>query len=128
MTEPAYDNQWRHYAAVIDSVAGSMRLYHNGILTAERFDVTTAITGAQAGSTVLSLDAVTGVNDSITKIDELRIYNAALTHGQIVYLAAGADGAVTQPIYPTDYLIDINGDGLINLSDWTFFAAQWFVQ
>ncbi|ARN57479.1 LamG domain-containing protein [Sedimentisphaera salicampi] len=112
--------QWHHYAFVQDAVEGTMKIYVDGVLTAEKrgadeptllADSNIALVGANSWS-----DYFTG------KMDEFRVYSYALTQEEIVYLAKGETGSVVQPYdmpksCDFDQDGDVDSDDLINLSE-----------
>ncbi|MFI4911133.1 MAG: LamG-like jellyroll fold domain-containing protein [Sedimentisphaeraceae bacterium JB056] len=88
-----YRGQWNHYAFVKDSAQGYQKIYRNGELVAQIAD---------AFSPVDSLVNFTlGCVDRNTYrslyykgyVDDLRIYNTALTDSQVVYLADQLSGS-----------------------------------
>ncbi len=116
-----YDG-WNHYAVVKDTAAGQTRFYHNGILVAVQTGQTEAVSGTE--SLVLKAPA----EGSMVKVDNLKIYNTALTQEQIVYLAGGSSHQVTQPITPLMTEADIYEDGRIDLKDMAVLSQNWLLE
>lgn len=56
-------------------------------------------------------------------MDDFRIYDHALSHGQIVDLASKS--TVYQPFLEDDVEIDGNKDHIINFGDYAFMAEKW---
>ena len=54
------------------------------------------------------------------KIDEFRVYDRALSQGEILTLAEKT--SATQPVVS---IADINGDGTVNLADFASVAQNW---
>ena len=61
-------------------------------------------------------------------IDEVRLYDRALSQGEVAYLA-GETTAFDQPIEllltPQDANMDTNGDGAINFGDYANLVSTW---
>jgi hypothetical protein len=121
----SYGGTWNHYAAVKDATSGLMRIYHNGVIVAQVTDAMDSMEGSSAQATVLSMAGFDAGTSSTVKLDDLQIYGYALSHAEIVHLATGGAGPVTQPIEPVFTGYDLNDDGIINLGDFAIMAAQW---
>ena len=81
--------EWNHVAAVFDRVAGTLRLYINGVNEASKLDVLNQDIQGNA-SVVLGLNRLPGIDGSLFagQLDDVRIYhNQALTDGEIAALA-----------------------------------------
>jgi hypothetical protein len=117
-----YAGRWNHYAFVSDTVAGLMRIYHNGVLVAQNSSASEPVNGALSRDSVLRASFL---DDSMVKIDDLRIYDYALTQAEIVYLAAGSGGEVIQPVSPVLTDADTNADGKVNLIDFAGLTEKW---
>ena len=57
------------------------------------------------------------------RMDDFRIYDHALSHGEIVDLAGKA--LVYQPFLGDDGEIDVNNDLIINFWDYAVMAVKW---
>ena len=98
---------WHHVAATRDSATGTMKVYVDGVLEATGTGATTARTGPPS----FRVGCIqSGVNFLIGSIDEVRIYNRALSSGEVATLAS-------LPALPTG-LAAIGGNAQIGLS-WT---------
>ena len=117
-----YGQSWSHFAFVKDRNSGVVQIFHNGILVAQNSDAFSFLTAPEAGPTRLSL--ASDVSGPV-KIDELRIYGDALTDAEIVYLAAGPSGQITQPIKPVFTQADLTDDGHVGLADLALIAQGW---
>lgn len=122
-------DEWVHYAFVKSFSGGYMRAYRNGELIAEG--------GAEASETP-TLDLISnfaslgawqwsggggGYVDGL--LDDLRIYDYALSHEEVLYLTV-AGGVVTSPL--TQGLItpsDATGDDVVNFYDLAKVAEFW---
>jgi hypothetical protein len=122
----SYGHQWNHFAIVKDEGDGTIKIYHNGILTAIKDDASGQINGVLAGQTIMELSPGMPEGTEVL-IDELKIFNRTLTHEEIVYLSAGAASSVIQPINPLLTTSDLHEDGEICLDDFTVLAQGWLV-
>ncbi len=118
-----YESNWNHYALVKDADANLMEIYVNGILVARKTDANQVMSGSIAGATILTMSP--GQGATTVKVDELKIFNAALTQEEIVYLAKGSGGFATQDIAPVLTDADIITDGAVNLKDLAQLASAW---
>ncbi len=114
---PDPKNTWDHYAAVKDANSATMRIYLNGLLIAQNTDAAEPIQGSIAGeSTIEGKDF---------RLDELKIYDCALDHSQILYLVAGPGSQIHQPLQPALSTIDPFQDGIIYFKDFAIFVEDW---
>jgi hypothetical protein len=60
-------------------------------------------------------------------VDELRIYSKALTHADVLYLAAGPSGQASQSLVPVFTEADLTKDGHIGLPDLAHLARHWMM-
>jgi hypothetical protein len=120
-----YIGQWSHYAFVKDAGSSKMRIYHDGLLVAQNKDASQLIDGAGAGASSIgsSYDNQTGFFDG--KMDEFRVYDYALPHAEVLYLAAGSSGSLHQPLTPVLSPVDPILDGTINFKDYEVLASVW---
>ncbi len=123
VSDSQYESQWNHYAIVKDADANSMQIFVNGVLVARKTYAPAAMSGSTAGTTILSM--VPGHELSTVKVDELRVFNDALSQAEIVYLAKSSGGEATQPISPVLTDADIITDGVVNLKDVAQIASAW---
>jgi len=109
------DGQWHHLAGVYDG--HSVRLYVDGYLDASSPAGPVKTTGdpVYIGSRVNN----THNRNWIGHIDEVRIYNAALSEANILYLAQ-SNPKIDNP-RPTDLTVD----GVIDLNDLSVFVLTW---
>jgi hypothetical protein len=111
-TDPAdWEGQWNHYTVAKDATLGVQQIYHNGRLVAENtsaFQSTAESGGMRIGAT----NQPTPQRLYHGKVDDFRIYAAALPQAAILYLAGGTQ--IDQaPVTPAD----INGDGIVDQAD-----------
>ena len=118
----SYAGQWNHYAFVTDAVSGVMSIYHNGLLVARNDVAMERLDGNLSGSSLLEAGFM---DDSFVKLDDLRVYDYALTQSEILYLAAGDGAELTQPVYPVLSVADVDGDGIVNLKDFAVLVKGW---
>ncbi|MCX7928825.1 MAG: LamG domain-containing protein, partial [Patescibacteria group bacterium] len=83
-TTDFYDAQWHHVVCIRDIASGRLYLYVDGRLEAE--DTSLSATGSIANSTTIYIadDNGTAANSFTGRIDELKIYRAALTYSDIL--------------------------------------------
>jgi hypothetical protein len=120
-TTPINDGRWHHVTAVLDSdappIVGEIKLYVDGLLENNPY-----ISSAQSINTsgVQHVLVGTRFDDAAHfqpfpgRIDEVRIYNAALTDAEI------------QDLYRTHALIaDMEPDGDVDFDDFAHLAHYW---
>jgi chitodextrinase len=114
-------NQWQHVAITWDgSINGSnVRFYVNGVETG--YKETDNATGLRLDDSTIDL-ILGGFGDGSSTfdgmIDELRIYNYALTQSEIQNLPSVSGSIPLQG--------DLNLDGTVNNLDWAIMSAVWF--
>ncbi|MCD6392047.1 MAG: LamG domain-containing protein, partial [Planctomycetes bacterium] len=122
----AYQGMWSHYTFVKDAAAGIQRIYLNGSCIAASNDAFDNIAicddfviGASPGRW--------GLVSYHGKMDELRIYDYALTQGNALWLAnQGPYHADELPAYsPSVSPADLNGDEDIDFVDFARLAEHW---
>ena len=113
-------DKWNHYVFLNNATEGKIEMYLNGLLVAE-------MEGSISRQGVVNLFKI-GSDKNGTggfwegRMDEFRIYNYALSHPEIVYLARGAGDRIFQPnLLPSD----INNDCNINFLDFAILAPYW---
>jgi hypothetical protein len=79
------DNTWRHYAFVRENKV--LKLYINGTLDSFRSAGTVDVSTPAGAHLYLGANAATQVNNLLGSLDELRIYNRALSAAEISVLA-----------------------------------------
>jgi hypothetical protein len=120
-----YGGNWNHWAIVKDATENTMSIFHNGLLVSRTTDADRVISGSSAQSTVLS---AAGLDGQPVKLDELTIFDRALSQQEIVYLAAGAGASVTQQIEPVLSESDLDDSGIVDIADFAVIAAKWLEQ
>jgi len=134
-SEDVYEDQWNHWAVTKDAVAGELKVYLNGALWNWN---TSPATIPIANIGVFRIGAETGREDDppyslrgylTGKIDDFRIYDYALSQGEICSLADMTIGSTyTQPmqlLLKSDANTDIYEDGTINFKDHAVLANTW---
>jgi 3-phytase len=111
--------QWNHYAFTLDSNKAYVRIYHNGGKKAEG-SASLGVGGIQSFTIGCGIFAGGTVYEYFGKIDDLRIYNYALSDNEVLNLAS--DG---QKYTPPDSPANLVEDDVINLKDFGEFASQW---
>ena len=119
----AYTSPWDHYALVKNVNQGIMRIYHNGLLVSQNTNAFQPVNGVHAGTTTIGASGSYGCYKG--KLDDFRIYDYALSHAEVVYLAAGAGSELQQPLQPFLSRIDPYRDGNIDLKDLAVLGHAW---
>ena len=117
-----YVDTWNHFAFVKVSAQGLLKIYKNGFLVS-RADVSSDPIQA-AGISLIGLE-VGGEEYHSGKMDEMCVYDYALTQEEILYLAADAGAGIHQPAKPVFVPFDPYEDGRIDLSDFAVIAEAW---
>jgi hypothetical protein len=116
------DLDWHHLAATYDKTTITIKWYADGHL---------------AGQEVRNLDTIgmmrigrrgDNTNNFPGLVDEVRVYNRALSQGEVAYLA-GKTTAFQQRLdlllTPRDPAINLYNDGVIDLKDYAVIADTW---
>jgi hypothetical protein len=123
-----FAGRWNHYAFVKDTDSGYMMIYHNGQQIASR--TLTTVGRPVLESTPLFFriakrwpDGTWGVYPG--KIDDVRMYDVALTPNEIAYLATLGTGSITVDLVETT---NLNHDAIVNFGDFALFANEWMTE
>jgi len=120
-------NIWYHVVGVY-SEGGYLRTYVNGVLDREL--ITTAVLGTSTGTLKIGCEPYTTTANFFNGIiDDLRIYNKALSAGEIAYLGdeTPADGKLYVPVPSVAELYsgEPQGSRKIDLKDYAELADAW---
>ena len=120
-----YVGQWRHYAFVKNSAVGTMRIYNDGLLVAQDTEASLPMSGAGARPSRIGagLDGTSSYYKG--KLDDFRVYDCALSHAQVLYLAKGSGSELYQPLQPVLSSVDPFADGKIDFKDFAVLADVW---
>jgi len=114
---------WNHYVYVKDVANGQAMIYHNGQLVAEGGGMTDSLAGIEhfvVGSNALGLEFQQG------KIDELKIYDYALSQGEILALSGMTPGTLYgEPLSAEAEAVDGYDDDAVNMLDFALLANEW---
>jgi hypothetical protein len=118
---------WYHVVGVY-SEGGYLRTYVNGVLDREL--ITTAVLGTSTGTLKIGCEPYTTTANFFNGIiDDLRIYNKALSAGEIAYLGdeTPADGKLYVPVPSVAELYsgEPQGSRKIDLKDYAELADAW---
>jgi hypothetical protein len=130
----AFSGRWNHYALVFNTATTSMRVYLNGKCVAFRTDTTLGV-----WSDPCSIRIGTRCNKLNNpshgfwqgKLDDLRIYNYALTDNQVQYLATSGKGTRAMSFIEPDNMetttqtVDGVTVQIINFQDYAKWATNW---
>jgi WD40 repeat protein/serine/threonine protein kinase len=92
-------DRWNHYVFVKDAEQGFQRIYLNGKLVAERTGSTKPIAGIKTARIGIATDRSGG--QYLGKLDDLRIYNYALSQDEIASLFASKEAGPIGKSDPT---------------------------
>jgi hypothetical protein len=138
----AYDNyatgDWVHVTTVCDRGAQELRVYRDGQLDATTSNVTTGdinspdeplyIGAKQQEGADANLPALAPIDHFFQgPLDDVRIYNYALSDGEIAYLATEGGAGIHTPINsPADlYQGEAPGNQWINFKDYALIADEY---
>jgi len=116
--------QWHHWVFVKDETTGNMSVYFNGELADSSNVVDRSLANIQ--NKPFKVGAPTDqYNDYVGKMDNFRVYDYALSHAEIVYLATDGRGLflMDSPAYPYDQ--EELGDRAVNFRDYAVLAENW---
>ncbi len=138
----AYDNyatgEWVHVTALCDRDANELRVYRDGLLDATTSNVTTGDINSPAEPLYIGAKQQEGANAASAALapidhffqgplDDVRIYNYALSDGEIAYLATDGGAGIHLAINsPADlYKGEAPGNQWINFNDYCLIADQY---
>jgi hypothetical protein len=127
-TDAAWEGQWNHYALVKNADEGAIKVYLNGRLVVQTHATYNPIGGLESAAIGGLHSGWGGAAELIARVDELRIYNYALSQEEIVYLAEGPGGQIYQQLLEVEGVgtyTDVNGDGTVNTRDFALVADKW---
>jgi len=119
-------NVWYHVAGVY-SEGNYIRTYVNGVLDREL--VTTEILGTSTGALLLGRQPL-GANYFNGQMDDVRIYDSALSKAEIAYLATDGGAGIHIPIQSDAdvYQGEAPGNQWINFKDYALIADKYLEQ
>jgi len=118
-------NNWHHYSVVKDATEGLMRIYDNGLVVAQSREVFVPMDGGAAGPTKIGATGDGDYGYYKGRLDDFRVYDYALKHAEVLYLAVGNWAEIFQPLTPELSRADFNEDGKIDLRDFVVIADAW---
>jgi hypothetical protein len=116
---------WNHFVFTKDVETGFMRIYQNGELLLQGTNLRREVTGAERFTLGTSFSTPADFFDGL--IDDLRIYNYALTALESAYLYTDASGKTVclNPQDPVLVAYDFDRNCKVDLGDFAMLAAQW---
>ncbi len=112
-----WSNQWNHWAFTKDLSTGLMQIYLNGVLIKSRTD------SSKTMSLIDSFTIGTGWYGGYNGLmDDLRIYDYALSQPEIAYIATNETGIFDLSLMTPS---DLNPDNVIDYRDLLIFADNW---
>jgi len=132
-SEPGdWSGQWNHYAFVEDMEADVMSMYCNGIRVAQSsgsLQYGTINPTSMAGNDWFAIGGLYRISYTSGpykgKIDDFRIYDTALTPGEILYLAQGPGKQVYMPLVAPK---DPYEDNRIDFKDYGVLVNDWLTE
>jgi hypothetical protein len=123
---PDWSGRWNHYAFVKDVAAEYLKIYHNGALVAET-DSNTPIGGPVAIAYIgVGADQPDDWHDEYTGLlDDLRIYNTALSDDQVAYIATDGSGYFPLELEVNIYDAEPAGGKAVNFRDFAKLMTAW---
>ncbi|MHC4619078.1 MAG: LamG domain-containing protein, partial [Planctomycetota bacterium] len=113
-----WEGTWNHYAFTLDTNQAKARIYCNGQKKAERA-ASLGIGGIQSFHVGCGIFAGGTVYEYFGKIDDLRVYDYALSGDEVLYVAN--DGRTRTFDSPAN----LYQDDIINFRDFALLALQW---
>jgi hypothetical protein len=117
------EGEWEHWAVAFDGTTAL--IYRDGELAGSGPFSFASDTDAHVVFGACNAD---GGNPFNGALDEIRLYDKALSQAQVAHLA-GKTAMYTQPLYllltPQDAAIDLNSDGTIDLKDYALLVDMW---
>jgi hypothetical protein len=120
-----WSGRWLHCAFVKDAAAGRKKIYIDGCAAAAAGGMFDGMSGATDATVAMTADFEMAL---VGWLDELRVYNRALSHEEIVGLMGGGDvfcaldsPANLQPAEPPN-------PEVIDFGDYAVLAGQWLQQ
>jgi hypothetical protein len=88
---------WTHVAVTFDSATGAARLYINGVMVAHQPTYPIVLSTA-ATPLLMAKENKTGNEPYVGLLDDVRVYDHALTSSEIATVMAGGSGGVQPPV------------------------------
>jgi hypothetical protein len=124
------DNQWHHIACVFDinSSPAKMAFYIDGVLT-ESAVPSEPIDTSKTFSVTIGQDRPSFEDTQYRgMVDEIMLFNRALSEEEVAGLAVGAGNQQLQPLNELQEEMDSSGNGRIDLPDLGEAAAEWLTE
>jgi len=114
-------DRWNHWAFTKDAIAGTMKIYLNGVLYDSRTGAFSPISGINSliNSFVIG-NGWYGGYDGL--LDDFRIYDYALTQPEIVHVATNGTGIFDQRLLTP---ADLDSNKKIDFTDFALLAEYW---
>ncbi len=120
-----YTGQWNHWAFVKNANTGEMKIYLNGELFASGDGYNSLMTGTEIAVFKIGsyYDGVSRFYDGY--MSDFRLYNYALSHGEVRYVAGMMDDLYVPLPTPA---VDMYEDGKVNFKDYAVLANTWLME
>ncbi len=118
-----FADNWNHYAFVKDTDANTMSIYHNGQLLAESSDDTGPMFAVPVDSFHI------GTRDQwwgywVGMIDDLRIYDYALSEDEVAYVATG-QAVPPEAVFDSPADLYKSSPDIIDFRDFALLGKDW---
>ncbi len=113
--------QWTHYAFTKNTVTGVMAIFRNGEMVRKTYGNNRKIADvAPVTNCFVGCLTAAGTYAHKGKMDDFMMFNIELSQEEILTLANK-----TQMTQPSLSPADVNGDGIVNMGDFSMMANQW---
>jgi len=126
VTENDFTGRWHHYAFVKDGAADTIAIYHDGTELCSQTDPNQTTNVDTIDIQQLNLAYITYATWP-GAIDDLRIYNYALSPAEIAYITTNGTGSIELPLAtPADMYPST--PNIVNFQDYALLANNWMQQ
>ncbi len=124
---PVPYSEWHHVAATLDAATTTARIYLDGQLDGENthFDKSPSLIVNPTTQNWLGRSQHKNHGLYAGLMDDVHIYDRALTHGEIAFLA---DSIVTTTLPGQTRMMDINHDAAVDARDFAVLANEWLTE
>jgi hypothetical protein len=128
-TENIWQNEWMHLAGTYDGDGNTVKVYVNGREADSRDDATFVSQGISLSQDPVGLAIGNRSDDTnrqfIGKVDDVQVYDYALSAQQVAHLATEGNGYVVLASQANLYDAEPAGSKAINFKDFTVLLDGW---
>jgi hypothetical protein len=115
--------EWAHMTFIRDAVANKLDAYVDGLLKGTyQLSAIGSVAAASSTPVLIGNNTTGGYLDGM--LDDIQVFKAALTQGQIATLM-GVGGIYVANDSPADVYAEAVGSGIVNLKDYSIVAGEW---